>query len=371
MLLQVRLVGLDPLLTHVGRVADDHVEAAGGEGGGEGRPPELQRRRVADDAVAADDVGVEGREHLADLGRLDPRRQPGDFDGLAVEVHAEDVVGQDGFARLEQPRRRPQCGQDALGLLVLGKHLVEGFDEERAAAAGGIDDADGFEFFKPAGPELGEGGAVRRGLLGRAEVVGIGEELRILLSRGDEALAIALEAVADDGPQGLGEDVTGHERRGVERPLFLALRRLARLDGRHPGDRGDDGAVHLFEVGNALLEDVAEDFHVDELADAVGGVAVVVLGEFLEALADLVGHTQGVEEVVLGVQPAVVLPDVEVFVAAIDGVEQADEVPPDRPRVVGVGVPVGAGDAVRGQQPAVLAEGDEQDAVEDFLRRRE
>ena len=53
---------------------------------------------------------------------------------------------------------------------------------------------------------------------------------------------------------------------------------------------------------------------------------------------------------------------------SFDGAEQAAEVVPDRPRVVGIGVAVGLGDGLRRQQAAVLAEGDEQYAVEDVLR---
>ena len=55
-------------------------------------------------------------------------------------------------------------------------------------------------------------------------------------------------------------------------------------------------------------------------------------------------------------------------IAFVHGPEQAAEVVPDRPRVVGVGVAVGLGDGLRRQQAAILAKGDEQHAVEDRLR---
>jgi hypothetical protein len=127
-----------------------------------------------------------------------------------------------------------------------------------------------------------------------------------------------------------------------------------------------------------LLENVPQDFHVDEPALAPGRLAVprarravVVGGQAGESFANLVGHRQPVEERVGREQPAVVALDAEQFAPPVDGPEQPPEVVPDRPGVIRVGVPVGAGDGLGRQQPAVLGEGDEQNAVEGLLRRRQ
>ena len=126
------------------------------------------------------------------------------------------------------------------------------------------------------------------------------------------------------------------------------------------------------QVVDRLLEDVAEDVHVDQprlgrLGSLLGG-SVVVGGQFLEAAADLVGHVQRVEAGVVGEEAAVVGRDVEARVAEVDRPEQAPEVLPDGPGIVGVGVLIGLRDRLRGQKPAVLAEGAEEDPVEDLLR---
>ena len=78
--LQVRLVGRNPLLADIGRVADDDVEAALLEDLGEGGLP-VERPgmdgRVGDDAVADADGVVEAGQRLAALGGLDPEAQAG------------------------------------------------------------------------------------------------------------------------------------------------------------------------------------------------------------------------------------------------------------------------------------------------------
>ena len=57
--------------------------------------------------------------------------------------------------------------------------------------------------------------------------------------------------------------------------------------------------------------------------------------------------------------------------AEIHGAEEAPEVFPDRPGVVGVGVLVGPADGLAREQSAILAEGTEEDAVEHLLRAGE
>ena len=68
---------------------------------------------------------------------------------------------------------------------------------------------------------------------------------------------------------------------------------------------------------------------------------VVVGGEVLEVAAYLVGDGEPVEVGIVGEQAAVVGRDVQGGVADVDRPEQAPEVLPDRPRVVGVVVLVG------------------------------
>jgi hypothetical protein len=65
---------------------------------------------------------------------------------------------------------------------------------------------------------------------------------------------------------------------------------------------------------------------------------------------------------------AVVFGNLQGLVAFIHGPEQTAEIVPDGARVVRIGMAEGAGDRFRGQEPAILAEGDEEHTVEDFLR---
>ena len=130
-----------------------------------------------------------------------------------------------------------------------------------------------------------------------------------------------------------------------------------------------------FEVGDGLLEDVAEDVHVYDRADggALGGVgylaggAVVVVAQFLEMGADLVRHLEGVQGRIGGEEAAVVGGDVQAGVAFVNGAEQAAEVEPERVRVVGVAVLKGVLERFGGQQAAVFAKGAEQDPVQQLL----
>ena len=134
-----------------------------------------------------------------------------------------------------------------------------------------------------------------------------------------------------------------------------------------------------FEVGDGLLEDVAEDVHIDDGADFLRFVglrhlacgAEVVGGEVAEQGANVVGDLQRVEPLVMGEEAAVVGGDFQAAVAFIDGAEQAAEVVPNGFGVVGVAVVEGPAHGFRWEQAAVLAERAEQDAVQQFLRAAE
>ena len=130
-----------------------------------------------------------------------------------------------------------------------------------------------------------------------------------------------------------------------------------------------------FEVGDGLLEDVAEDIDINDRPDF--GVlvsfgyfargAVIVIAEVFEIGADLVGHLEGVQRRVGGEEAAVVSGDVQSGVAFVNGAEQAPEVEPDGARVVRVAVLEGVFQGFGGEQTAVFAEGAKQNAVQQFL----
>ena len=99
-------------------------------------------RRVADDAVALADGVVEAGQALAAHGGLDPEAELADLDGLGVEVHAVEVVLQDLPVEVEEGALSAQFLEPGVGDFIEGVELVEGLDEERAAAAGRVENAE-------------------------------------------------------------------------------------------------------------------------------------------------------------------------------------------------------------------------------------
>ena len=89
--------------------------------------------------------------------------------------------------------------------------------------------------------------------------------------------------------------------------------------------RPERASAQAVEVGNGLLEDVAENVHVDEVADLgvvagdFAGGPLGAVGKFLEVRAHVVGHAPGVEAAGVGKEAAVVGGDVQDRVARIDG----------------------------------------------------
>jgi hypothetical protein len=108
------------------------------------------------------------------------------------------------------------------------------------------------------------------------------------------------------------------------------------------------------QVGDRLLEDVAEDVDVHELGagrlvGVVGrllGWPVVVGGDGLEVAADLVGDGESVEVGIVGEQTTIAGRDVERRVADVDGAEETPEVFLDWTWVVRVVVLVGFEDGL-------------------------
>jgi hypothetical protein len=73
---------------------------------------------------------------------------------------------------IEEGALAAQFLQPGVGEVIDGVELVEGFDENRAAAAGRVEDAEALEFVLPGFPEANQGYALR--LIEGGQVVGVG-----------------------------------------------------------------------------------------------------------------------------------------------------------------------------------------------------
>lgn len=98
-LFQIGFQQLQKFHPHIGRVAQDHVEAAFSKDAREGRFPgegviEIGEVAVLNQAVTDADAARQAVQNLAAPGGLDPERQLGDLDAFLVYVYAEEVVGQ-------------------------------------------------------------------------------------------------------------------------------------------------------------------------------------------------------------------------------------------------------------------------------------
>ena len=142
--------------------------------------------------------------------------------------------------------------------------LLERLDQERAAAAGGVEQLDGRQLVLPGVPEADEGRPL--GGVERVEVV----DARVGEHAAGGALGLLgvlaaerLEAVLQDAAEGLADDVARDERRRVERPFLLAAAGvLFRVE---PLGQPVQLVAEPLQVGDRLLEDVAEDVDVHEL----------------------------------------------------------------------------------------------------------
>ena len=79
---------------------------------------------------------------FAARGGLDPEAELADLDGLGVQVHAVEVVLQDLPVEIEESALAAQFLQPGVGGFIEGVELVEGFDQERAAAAREVENAE-------------------------------------------------------------------------------------------------------------------------------------------------------------------------------------------------------------------------------------
>lgn len=251
--------------------------------------------------------------------------------------------------------------------------LVERLDQEGAAAARRVQHPDGRELVLPKLPEPDQ--SIALGVVEGVQVVnprivegpsgGSGGFFGALLAK-------PLETVAERLAEGLADDVPGDEGGGVEGALLLPTAGALGLASAF--SEGVELVPNPLQVGDGLLEDVAQNVHVDELRrlavagfGLVGGFErgpIIVIGQDSEEPANLVGDVQAVEFGVVGEEAAVVGRDPKGLVAQVDRLEKPPEVLPDGPGVIRVGVLIGPKDGVGGKQPPVFAERAEENSVE-------
>ena len=85
---------------------------------------------------------VEAGQLLALDGRLDPEAELGDVDGFVVQVDAIEVFLEDLAVQVEKLREPSQLANAVVGPFVFGVELVKGFDQERPATAGRVENPD-------------------------------------------------------------------------------------------------------------------------------------------------------------------------------------------------------------------------------------
>jgi hypothetical protein len=83
------------------------------------------------------------------------------LDGLGVEVHAVEVVLENLPVEVEEGALAAEFLQPGVGQFINGVELVEGFDENRAAAASEVENAQALQFLLPSLPEADESLALR------------------------------------------------------------------------------------------------------------------------------------------------------------------------------------------------------------------
>ncbi len=362
--LEVGLDGFQALHAHVGWIAEDDVEAAyplprplsrraRGEDLGEGGKPVEGARGiggVGDQAVADTQVGFEALQRLAVPGGLEPQRQLGDFDGFGVEVDAIEVAVEDFAVDVEEVGVAGDGLDLFVDLPVLGVEHIEGSNEKSAGAAGGVEDADFAEGLTPGVPEkkLSQAGGVahldvlflgrRGGAVTHFARCGFGVEVG-----GAHGFAAVVQVAAE----GLLDDEGGDAVGRVDDALFFALAADAAAGGGFFLQRPEieifaaGQFVKFFEVGDGLLEDVAEDVNAD-----LGGE--VVFAERLEQSTGVVRQNQAVENGVGAKQTAVVGGNVQRRIAFVDEAEQSLEVFPNWLGVEGVLLGKRLGQRVRG-----------------------
>ena len=293
MLFEIGLLRFQKLHAHIGRIADHDIEAAARENIREGRVPverPIRERWIVDEAVAAVDRRFKVLQPMLAPRRLQPQRKPRDLDRLRVEIDAEEIFGDDLVENVEVDFGA-ELAQGAHRVAIAPRHLVEGCDEKRAGAAGWIEDG---EIAQRREIGLPEGDLARR--------------LRLVHAmRGPKRGAAFVERKRN---RALDEKARHHVGR-IDDPRALAFR---------DGGRRLALAVRLqlLDVGDRLLENMAED------GDR-HFAPIIPLAELRDVLRQRIRQHERVGNFVLRKEAAVIRPDRQPFVAAIDGAEKRAE----------------------------------------------
>ena len=249
------------------------------------------------------------------------------MEDLAVQVEQAALLGGAG-----------QLGDQTIDPLVFRAQIVEGGHQEGARAAGQVQDLDGPQHLQVIQPDAPAG------------LVGEGPG-----ATGSMAGLDPGQARGEPAADGAGDDEAGDEVRGVEDAVAFAPGALP------VGGLTADGGADGLQVGDGLLEDVAEDVDVE-----VG--LEVVAGQGRDAVQALVGHLEPVEFRVFGEEPTVVAVDLHRRQAPVHRIEQSTELLPARDLDEARGFRRQClGEDLRGQQAGVLTETDEETAVQQLL----
>ena len=254
--------------------------------------------------------------------------------------------------------------------------LVEGLDEERAAAAGRVQQPNRRQFVLPRFPKSHQGRTLGGVQFVQVIDAGIGKH-RAGRAFGCFCVSLTkpLKTILEDAAESLLDVVPRDEGWRVECPLLLPPRLVfLQADG---FGKPVQFVADFLQVGDRLLENVPQDVHVNQRSRRARfrvrrrfmGRAIVVFPQVTEVAAYFVRDLQAIQNRIGGKQPAVVSRDVQVGISFIDGMEQSLEIVPDGSRTVGITVLVCLGDGVGRQETALLAKGAEENAVQEFLGR--
>ena len=228
--------------------------------------------RLKAQAVAADEMPVQGIQFLSGLGGFQPQRELGNFNRTGVDVHAVKVVRQNGAVAVKLFQGigiKTAQGQRQFPV-VRREHIKRGH-QKSAAAAGGVNDLDAFQPRLPCGPV-------------KVFAYGYVLNLAFYAASGRHAIGRALAPFAFAGfikaayfgllrlkiaAQGVLHDKAGNRIRRVNNTVFLALAGDAAafaFNRRNAfcqvGDKrfglGFGGFAQLFEFGDALLKNMSQ-----------------------------------------------------------------------------------------------------------------
>ena len=265
MLGEVRLDLAEPLLPHIGRVADDGVKPvapAGVNGGGlgvgvgvervarlaPGGPVKRQGRGggVVYDAVPYLHVAVEVGQRAVATSGLQPQGELGGLHRLPVEIDAEEVVLQHGLVHIKHAGLARGSLDLAVAAVVLFSEHVKRRHQEGPGATGRVEHPHPLQGVTVRAPGRGAARAIERqdpgqlapgvlGRVGRPEALltarDLGGQLIEAHPRAAFGLGIHVDAhlgphtvpqAGEQGVQGALGDVPGKRRGGVKHALAFA-----------------------------------------------------------------------------------------------------------------------------------------------------